>query len=99
MSPQKREVLSSLTTLFWKKTETNPTPRSRTYEGEYKDGNFHGRGTRTYADGGVYEGEWKDGQRHGRGTRTYANGGVYEGEYKDGQRQEEEEDLDRLFFG
>ena len=50
-------------------------------------------------NGLVYEGEWKDGQRHGRGTRTYANGGVYEGEYKDGQRQEEEEDLDRLFFG
>ena len=77
MSPQKTEVLSSLTTLFWKKTETNPTPRSRTYEGEYKDGNFHGRGTRTYASGNVYEGEFKDGQRHGRGTFKWSNGDVY----------------------
>ena len=33
---------------------------SGVYEGEWKDGKRHGRGTEKYADGNVYEGEYKD---------------------------------------
>ena len=56
------------------------------YEGEWKEGAEHGRGTREYPDGSKYEGEWKDGKRHGRGTCEYADRGKYEGEWKDGKR-------------
>ena len=38
------------------------------YEGEYKDGKYHGCGTETWSDGNKYEGEWKDGEKHGQGT-------------------------------
>ena len=29
------------------------------YDGEWKDGNKHGKGTVTFADGDVYDGIWK----------------------------------------
>ena len=45
------------------------------YVGEYKDGNIHGQGTFTFADGGKYIGEWKDGEKHGQGTMTYFDSG------------------------
>ena len=32
----------------------------RVYEGEWKDGNMHGKGKMTWSDGRVYEGEWED---------------------------------------
>jgi hypothetical protein len=56
------------------------------YEGEYKDGKYHGKGKYTYANGDVYEGEWKDGEKHGKGRYTYAGGSAYEGEYKDDKK-------------
>ena len=54
------------------------------YEGEYRDGNLHGRGTFTWPDGDRYEGEWRDGKTHGHGTYTWPSGTRYEGEYRDG---------------
>ena len=44
------------------------------YNGEWKDDNFHGQGTYTFADGAKYVGEWKDGKYHGQGTYTFASG-------------------------
>tara|TARA_Y100000590_G_C15733553_1_gene1017853 strand:+ start:1931 stop:2797 length:867 start_codon:yes stop_codon:yes gene_type:complete len=38
------------------------------YVGEFKDGNYHGQGTMTWADGHEYEGEFKDGEMDGKGT-------------------------------
>lgn len=35
-------------------------PSSTVYEGEWKDGNMHGKGKITWASGNVYEGECKD---------------------------------------
>ena len=55
------------------------------YEGEYRDGKPHGRGSYTASDGNRYEGEYRDGRRYGRGVFTFANGGRYEGEYRDGK--------------
>ena len=33
------------------------------YEGEFKDGNYHGQGTYNYASGHQYIGEYKDGKK------------------------------------
>ena len=30
------------------------------YEGEFKNGNFNGKGTYTWTDGNKYEGDWVD---------------------------------------
>ncbi len=49
------------------------------YDGEWKDGLFHGRGTFSYANGFVEDAEWKDGKKNGRGTFIYANGRVEKG--------------------
>ena len=68
------------------------------YEGEFKDGNFNGKGKKTYADSSyedwsvyepadprrVYEGEFKDNAYNGKGKLTYKNGDVYEGEFRKG---------------
>ena len=35
------------------------------YEGEWKNGEFHGQGTRTWSNGEKYIGEWKDGIQNG----------------------------------
>ena len=56
------------------------------YEGEYRYGEFHGRGVYTWADGKRYEGEYRDNKRHGRGVYTWADGKRYEGEYRDNKR-------------
>jgi len=55
------------------------------YEGDYKDGLFHGQGTLTYSDGDQYVGEFKDGKYHGQGTFTWSDGVSYKGEWKDGK--------------
>ncbi len=53
------------------------------YVGEFKDGEHHGQGTFTYANGDKYVGEWKDSKWHGQGTMTYSDGATYVGEWKD----------------
>ena len=55
----------------------------RVYVGDMKDGEPHGRGKMTYADGDVFAGMWKDGMRDGCGTYTRFDGCVYEGVWKD----------------
>lgn len=55
------------------------------YEGEFKDGMYHGVGVFT-SDGSRYEGEFKDNHFNGRGTLTHPNGNKYIGEFKDGMR-------------
>ena len=54
------------------------------YEGEYKDGKWHGIGTDRFSEGGRYEGEFKDGNYHGIGAYIFSDGSKYEGEFKDG---------------
>ena len=54
------------------------------YFGEWKDGERHGQGTLTWADGHEYDGdkyvgEWKDDNRNGLGTYIWANGDKYVG--------------------
>jgi hypothetical protein len=56
------------------------------YEGSWRDGARHGRGTFVGPLGTRYEGQWKDGEKHGRGTITYLNGIQYSGEWQKGKR-------------
>ena len=54
------------------------------YVGERNaEGQRHGHGTYTYADGSVYVGEFKDDFFHGHGTYTYSDGRVETGTFKD----------------
>ena len=65
---------------------------SEEYVGEWKDGKFHGQGTKKTSNGEEYIGEWKDGWRDGQGKyknqgETYEmcrkmGGETYEGEWK-----------------
>ena len=57
------------------------------YEGEWKDGERHGKGTFTSANKKEkYIGEWKFNGRNGKGIQTYSDGSKYEGEWKDDER-------------
>jgi hypothetical protein len=56
------------------------------YVGEWKDGDMHGQGTKTWADGSKYVGEFKDGERTGQGTLTDADGDTYVGEFKNDRK-------------
>lgn len=56
-------------------------PNGDRYEGEFKDGLFHGWGIYTYRTGDRYEGEFAGDLKHGKGTLTYANGDKYMGEF------------------
>ncbi|KAI5080419.1 hypothetical protein GOP47_0003602 [Adiantum capillus-veneris] len=52
------------------------------YKGEVLDGNLHGLGTYTGADGTVYDGNWILNKKHGFGKKKYVTGDVYEGSWK-----------------
>ena len=56
------------------------------YVGEKKDGERHGQGTVTYADGNKYEGQFSKGRKHGEGTQTWSDGRKYVGEWKKSKR-------------
>ena len=59
------------------------------YTGEFKDDNFHGQGTITFANGAKhakYVGEWRDDYFNGQGTWAATNGDKYVGEWKDGKK-------------
>ena len=57
------------------------------YDGEWKDGLWHGDGTLSTGSGGeAYDGEWIKGKRDGLGHQSDSNGNKYIGEWKDGYR-------------
>ena len=43
------------------------------FNGEWSQGNRHGKGIMHYRNGDVYEGEWQDDKRHGYGTLKIGN--------------------------
>ena len=55
------------------------------YEGTFRNGLQHGRGTYTLPSGYRYEGDWVDGEVRGMGRATYPNGSVYEGQFENGK--------------
>lgn len=52
------------------------------YEGQIKDGEFHGQGHLIYLNGDEYTGTLISGGRSGHGTMTYRNGDIYEGDWQ-----------------
>ena len=52
-----------------------------TYEGEFKLGFQHGKGSYVWSNGDTYIGEWKKGKREGKGKIAFSNGDMYEGEW------------------
>ncbi len=62
-------------------------PDGDRYEGEFKDGLFHGWGVYYYRNGDRYEGEFVNDMKSGRGTMTHRNGDKYVGEFKDDMKE------------
>ncbi|MCY4395717.1 MAG: SH3 domain-containing protein [Rhodospirillaceae bacterium] len=60
--------------LVWRSGKETTT----VFEGEYRNGKPHGRGTFTFSPGDRYEGEYRNGKRHGRWTWTGTNGKCHE---------------------
>ncbi len=59
------------------------------YEGEYKDGKYHGKGKLYFDENDdverlYYEGDFEDGEPHGIGKMVWKNGDECEGEWKNG---------------
>lgn len=63
----------------------DPRTTHHSYEGNLKDGRFHGQGRLSYRDGAFYAGTWNMGALQGQGTHLDALGNRYEGEFLDGQ--------------
>lgn len=43
-------------------------PQIGTYNGQMKDGKFHGKGVMKWVDGSFYDGEFSEHKRHGLGV-------------------------------
>lgn len=57
--------------------------KSSTYEGQIRNGKFHGRGVRMRANGEVHEGEFRNGAADGHGKWVSGDGEwVFEGDFK-----------------
>jgi hypothetical protein len=57
-----------------------------TYEGQWHNGQRHGRGKATFTLGGSYDGEWREGTMHGQGKIVYTGSGrTYAGEFVNGR--------------
>ena len=46
----------------------------KSYKGETKNGQRHGRGLYLYPNGDMYDGEWRKSRKYGKGVYMYANG-------------------------
>ncbi len=55
------------------------------YKGEWKDGNFHGKGILKEAWGAIYVGDFKNNLANGYGRQEDPNGSLWEGEIKNDQ--------------
>lgn len=58
--------------------------RKDVYEGDFRNGVKHGKGTYTFGDGRKYVGDYKDGKEDGQGTITLPNGDKYVGDFVEG---------------
>lgn len=83
---KKSESLETLSGIY----KDNQTTEKRTYtystgavyDGEWRGGMRHGRGTIVWSDGAKYEGEWAFNAATGQGKFTHTEGDVYEGHWK-----------------
>jgi len=59
------------------------------YEGKFKSGLRHGKGTMQWKNGSQYTGQWKSDNIHGYGTFRYKDGSQYRGDWRNGKRSGE----------
>ena len=55
------------------------------YEGTFRGGLQHGKGTYKLPNGYEYSGDWVDGEIKGEGVARFPNGSVYEGTFDKGK--------------
>lgn len=60
------------------------TPDGAVYQGDYRNGLFHGQGQLVWDNGDRYEGGFSKGLRDGNGKESNAIGDVYEGQFSQG---------------
>ena len=61
-------------------------PNRESYVGDWKNGEFHGKGSLTSPiDGSKFEGKFKNGKANGHCKVTFDSGEIFEGEFKDGE--------------
>eukprot|EP01125_Pyxidicula_operculata_P012924 TRINITY_DN4255_c0_g1_i1.p1 TRINITY_DN4255_c0_g1~~TRINITY_DN4255_c0_g1_i1.p1 ORF type:complete len:608 (+),score=152.52 TRINITY_DN4255_c0_g1_i1:719-2542(+) len=58
-------------------------PDGSTYEGYWRNGQFHGKGVYTWTDGDQYIGLWVAGVKSGQGSFICSNGDLYQGDFKE----------------
>lgn len=58
------------------------TAEGEVYDGEFKDGKFHGWGSYTWVQKERYSGEWIEGSQTGFGIQTWPDGQTYKGFWK-----------------
>jgi hypothetical protein len=58
-----------------------------TYEGNFKSGTFHGKGSIYYSNNDKYTGSFAMGKKHGSGKYYFAGGHEYIGEFNNDKRQ------------
>jgi hypothetical protein len=52
------------------------------YDGEFRDGKMHGRGSLTWCDGKRYKGDFRDDCLHGHGVFESLEGWTYNGDFE-----------------
>ena len=65
-----------------KRKVEKPNKKHDEYDGEYKDGKYHGEGRLNYSNGGCCMGEFKAGKKHGFITIYLNNGDEFVGTFK-----------------
>ena len=60
-------------------------PSGAMYEGNFFNGEVHGKGTCYYTDGSIYEGQWKNRYPHGHGSKLYADKEMWTGKWIKGK--------------
>jgi len=66
----------------------------QSYEGEWQDDKWHGRGMYRYLGGCSYDGEFKCGEMHGRGTYLWPSGQAYRYEKAKAERDKAKEECE-----
>ena len=57
------------------------------YEGNFDNDLFNGKGIYKWGDKKMYDGNWKDGKMNGKGKLTFYDGSYYEGDFVDGLKE------------
>mmetsp|Transcript_15878 Transcript_15878/g.34644 ORF Transcript_15878/g.34644 Transcript_15878/m.34644 type:complete len:392 (+) Transcript_15878:99-1274(+) len=63
------------------------TRRLKTYDGQWKEGNWCGRGVFRHSNGDSFDGQWVEDKKHGQGVFRCANGDREEGRWVGEKRQ------------